>query len=641
MNSERPPILPISTDAHPSQSCPEMRVKNNSSTMIPGLPSPPLSPHHYSNVNGGTNNRSWHANRSNTLPVSMTGELLQESMDDSAAFPSNRNQRLSTSHGHGDSKDSHFSSTARDGFISPSAELPSVVTPNFVSSISSVAQSFQVGESIKEDDDGGEAGVATMLPSQLRRRHESIRLSARIEQQQNQHRQQQSVVMEKLSDQESETSVNVAPDTTIRTIQFDSGRRPSRHVGGHNVNSINTSDSDDDETDTIVASYHSGALVRVKSHSMFESSTFSPHNSSDGGRTSSYMLIPSQQIQLTQGFSSATSSPSSFSAGKIGRPEMPTRDWVKMQSKMQALELEVSHVRRTNLLLNQELDKVNTHLSRLTATHDEVEGDDSGEGWRREYEFLVQQVDWMHRQLQLAHAENARIQNRQGSMDVALHGGAGKSPQYQTEMTQELCAEVKDLAMSLKMWQSAFQQAEEKYRRKCDGERVLKQTLRERETQLSSLVEKLTGYESEFQKSISNFEELMRLSSELEILEGSDNPGNKALIDNTIASSESLTSPRTRARKLQDTAKDPLPSSNSNSNNSSNLNRISDSGMIPQKSAMPGMFPSPQLQWRRESVQNGLNTSAVDVEPTTALTVDQLSVSILSWAALLATYMLS
>lgn len=51
-----------------------------------------------------------------------------------------------------------------------------------------------------------------------------------------------------------------------------------------------------------------------------------------------------------------------------------------------------------------------------------------------------------------------------------------------------------------------------------EGERTLKQTLRKRETELSGLVEKLTKYEGECENSIANYNELLRLSSELEAL---------------------------------------------------------------------------------------------------------------------------
>ncbi|KAF8938948.1 hypothetical protein BGZ58_011092 [Dissophora ornata] len=431
-----------------------------------------------------------------------------------------------------------------------------------------------------------------MLPSQLRKRHESMKLMARTQSQQGQ---QQAEVFEPSCTPSLGSSGNgsFVKDAAASTIQLDNP------------------DNDDDDMASINASYHSGAMIRAKSYSMFESSNNSNSNSS------SPLQRPSQHMQFTQGLLPSSFTSSSSSA--IGRPEMPTRDWVKMQSKMQALESEVSHVKRTNMLLNQELDKVNAHLSRLTS-EDENGSGDGGVGWRMEYEFLVQQVDWMHRQLHLAHAENARIQaHAQGTRDVAKLGFG--APQYHTEMTRELCAEVKGLTASLRMWQSAFQQAEELYRRKCDGERVLKQTLREREAQLSSLVDKVTGYESEFQKSISDYEELMRLSAEMELPEGTNNSDNTNINANTSTNAETRSDNKTHS-SLEDSPA------------SSNLNN----GVILEKrGGMPGTFPGLQQQWRRGSVDGEIDTAA----PPATLTVDQLSVSILSWAALLATYMLS
>lgn len=130
---------------------------------------------------------------------------------------------------------------------------------------------------------------------------------------------------------------------------------------------------------------------------------------------------------------------------------IPTRDWIKMQTRINSLETEIVHVTRTNQLLNQELDKVSGHLQRLTS--------ENGEGWRKEYEFLVQQVDLMHRQLQIAHS--------QSSFEAEGNGHQGQLVRGQPEMTRKLHAEVKDLTASLKSWQTAFQQADEKYRRKC------------------------------------------------------------------------------------------------------------------------------------------------------------------------------
>lgn len=184
----------------------------------------------------------------------------------------------------------------------------------------------------------------------------------------------------------------------------------------------------------------------------------------------------SLQILASQGHCTDIVPMSLSNNGTVGMtvtsgPEMPTRDWIKMQCKIQALETEVSHVSRTNSLLNQELDKVTAHLSRLlnSETDDEqhhgrqsvVVGAGPVESWRREYEFLVQQVDLMHRQLQLAQSEH-HARARFGGMEIV-----STSSEDRSEKTQQLYSEVKDLTSSLKMWQAAFQQADEKYRRKC------------------------------------------------------------------------------------------------------------------------------------------------------------------------------
>ncbi|KAG0376109.1 hypothetical protein BGX24_008279 [Mortierella sp. AD032] len=331
----------------------------------------------------------------------------------------------------------------------------------------------------------------------------------------------------------------------------------------------------------------------------------------------------SQRILASQGYSSEIVPLSHSNNGGIvvsststtNGSEMPTRDWVKMQCKIQALETEVSHVSRTNTLLNQELDKVTAHLSRLlnSETDDDnqqghegqiVRGAGPVESWRREYEFLVQQVDLMHRQLQLAQSEH-HARARFGMEVVASPRSENRS-----EMTQQLYSEVKDLTASLKMWQTAFQQADEKYRRKCDGERMLKETLRDRETQLTTLVDKLSGCESEFRKSITNYDEMMRLSAKIEVLESQQAANPKvsllALEPSQDASSTSATA---------STAVD----NNSNTNDDE----------------MPGSFPGMNKgQTRRRS--NTLPSNMAS-----PASVEHVSVSILSWATLLATYMLS
>ena len=108
-----------------------------------------------------------------------------------------------------------------------------------------------------------------------------------------------------------------------------------------------------------------------------------------------------------------------------------------------------------------------------------------------------------------------------------------------------------------------------------DGERALKQTLRERETQLSGLVSKLSSYESDFQKSIANY------TCQIDTLLTKNNNGKKA-------------------------------NDEKDNKESAGISQLEDMHM-------PGTFPS-----------------------TTEHSADeQFSVSILSWAALLATYMLS
>lgn len=143
---------------------------------------------------------------------------------------------------------------------------------------------------------------------------------------------------------------------------------------------------------------------------------------------------------------------------------------------------------------------------------------------------------------------------------------------------------------------------------KIDGERELKQTLREREIQLSSLVEKLSGYENEFKKSMSNYEQLARLTSELEALDGKRKlaEGDKS----TVTTASMSTSTSTLAQ---------LSSSTQPSTTATNAHIYP----VNKQSGMPGHFPDANSQRQP------------------ALSTDHLTVSILSWAALLATYILS
>lgn len=109
-----------------------------------------------------------------------------------------------------------------------------------------------------------------------------------------------------------------------------------------------------------------------------------------------------------------------------------------------------------------------------------------------------------------------------------------------------------------------------------DGERALKQTLRERETQLSGLVSKLSSYESDFQRSIADY------TTQIDTLLAKNN--------NNSGSSKAVDENEDKSKKES------------------------------EDMHMPGTFPS--------------TTEHTDSN-------DQFSVSILSWAALLATYMLS
>ena len=145
---------------------------------------------------------------------------------------------------------------------------------------------------------------------------------------------------------------------------------------------------------------------------------------------------------------------------------------------------------------------------------------------------------------------------------------------------------------------------------KIDGERELKQTLRERENQLSSLVEKLSGYENEFKKSMSNYEQLARLTSELEALDGKRKltEGDRSAV--TTASLTTSASTFTLAQSSSPT----LPPTTVTTAHIDPVNK---------QSRMPGLFPDANSQRQP------------------APSTDHLTVSILSWAALLVTYILS
>jgi len=150
-----------------------------------------------------------------------------------------------------------------------------------------------------------------------------------------------------------------------------------------------------------------------------------------------------------------------------------------------------------------------------------------------------------------------------------------------------------------------------------DGERALKQTLRERETQLAALVDKLSGYENEVEKSLSNYEQLVRISTKLEAMEGKKR-------ENSVlgGSNDNVTlRSRTKASAVKENvlATDTLQDVGTSEPSRDRFTGISYS----RDGHTPGMFP------------DDANRLVV------ASNVDQLTVSIMSWAALLATYMLS
>ncbi|KAG0054271.1 hypothetical protein BGZ83_011613 [Gryganskiella cystojenkinii] len=541
---------------HSTHSCPEITTQIDRTLMAPGLPSPPLSPQQ------DLGSRYGKQRFRSSLQFSSTAFDHEDNYQENIADQG--------------TDDNHCNSSPSSPLNNSKGDEP-------------VIASFDQGVVGLEDLDDTSV---PMLPSQLRKRHESIKLISKAQQLQKQKEQQ-----EKQEREQAQESTLASPRISFQLSEVSSEPTP-----------LSQEDDEEDEIESIRAPYHTqGALIRAKSYSMFESRGHQAHHQHQPDSTS--LLSPSQRLLATQGMFSPTST--SMQA-PMRSSEMPTRDWVKMQSKIQALEMEVSHVSRTNLLLNQELDKVNAHLARVTASDDEDNNGGGESSWRREYEFLVQQVDLMHRQLQIAHSEQHARATQMMVMEVGT--STVVVPGQQAEMTRQLYAEVKDLTASLRLWQSAFQQAEQKYRQKCDGERALKQTLRERETQLSSLVDKLSGYETEFRKSISNYEEWVRLNSELQAFERTSSSSGRSTSPSLLGrrlSIEDCSSPNKDITTEECLAKDV-------SNDESEL------------IGMPGTFP-------------GHHRAHVDKEllGEQQASVDQLSVSILSWAALLATYMLS
>lgn len=160
-----------------------------------------------------------------------------------------------------------------------------------------------------------------------------------------------------------------------------------------------------------------------------------------------------------------------------------------------------------------------------------------------------------------------------------------------------------------------------------DGERELKRTLRGRETQLAALVEKLSGYESEVEKSLSNYEQLVSLSTKLEALEGKKSGKSTGTLVSSTASGEGSSgngllrsrSTATAAVKTGVLTTDTQENGETVEPRRGGSKRVSQS----QQGYTPGMFPD--------------GTGRLEV----IVNVDRLTVSIMSWAALLITYMLS
>ncbi|KAF9577828.1 hypothetical protein BGW38_006718, partial [Lunasporangiospora selenospora] len=208
----------------------------------------------------------------------------------------------------------------------------------------------------------------------------------------------------------------------------------------------------------------------------------------------------------------------------------PASDWVPL-STVQALGAQIEYVSRTNQFLNQEVGRLNSQLEEhkqqqqqmtvvsgysteaalsppWTWATNSLDKQHEGRTWQREYEFMVQQLDQMHQQLQFAQCEHSSSSSSSSSKpslisdSSELVGGEdslqvvhSKDSTTTAVAVQQLNAEVKELTASLRRWQEACHRAEAQYRRKCEGERALKQTLRERETQLSRLSGQFRGDE--------------------------------------------------------------------------------------------------------------------------------------------------
>ncbi|KAF9969064.1 hypothetical protein BGZ73_008748 [Actinomortierella ambigua] len=482
------------------------------------------------------------------------------------------------------------------------------------------------------DDNDSQAEISPstpLLPSQLRKHHESLKLKARQEKAEKKRADAKEKRASQLGKQQPSVVLSdkmPSSDKAEDIVEINLVQPPTR---------LSYDYADDGKDIPSPTSYHAqGAMIRAKSHSMFESS---PHQRHQHAMVFGHPAVPvAQQAQTLYPHQPSTTC-SFLSTSPPPPPSMDTRDWVKMQARINSLEQQVGHVSRTNQLLNQELDKVNSHLDKLTR--------EEGEGWRREYEFLVHQVDLMHRQL------SSQFHQYNGSQFAMPPQTAGTGDDG-TSMTRMLQREVRELSESLRKWQAAYKEADERYQRKLDGERVLKQTLQEREAQLVVLVDKLSGYEREFHRSISNYEELMRLSHELQVLEGKHPEHVLRALESAVSVASSSSSIMSRTPPplsgTPDTAMSEASSTSPTTSTSysewstpgaglrmrllalsptdvDSMQTMEDAN-VATGDHMPGTFPAS----RRNSIA-----------PQQPPPVDHLSVSILSWAALLATYMMS
>ncbi|KAG0087475.1 hypothetical protein BGZ92_007298, partial [Podila epicladia] len=370
---ERPVIMPISTETRSSHTSPKSDAYSVKGRLGAGLPSPPLSPQQ----DYGFAKRSSAALSS--LPfITVSGA---------------------------DSDNNHDSDTASLTSTQDLPLLPSNSPPSFTPA-----------------HEPADTPTTPMLPSQLRRRHESLKLQTKQEQ------------------QPSPSPPPPPPQPFLFSTSkhyeddynSDDDNDPSSSHRQRNTSNLSLAPP----TSSSLSLQPTHSLVRAKSYSQFETR---PSHPTPPHRHPSPPITPLQR----------------------------TRDWVKMQSRINELEMQISHVSRANQLLNQELDKVNGHLLRLTSD----ENGECDEGWRREYEFLVQQVDLMHRQLQMAQNPQYQYQLLMQHQQQLQQHQQQQLPALEStdraEVSRQLHSEVKELTESLRSWQAAFQQAEEKYRRKC------------------------------------------------------------------------------------------------------------------------------------------------------------------------------